>query len=43
MYNSERVDRAFILIIKKKTETKEKVSDENFRMDMGQIKEHMTV
>ena len=25
------------------TETLEKVSDEIFRMDMGQIKEHMTV
>ena len=41
---SEEKERgALILISCHTTETLEKVSDEIFRMDMGQIKEHMTV
>ena len=39
----EKERGALILISCHTTETLEKVSDEIFRMDMGQIKEHMTV
>ena len=39
----EKERGALIIISCHTTETLEKVSDEIFRMDMGQIKEHMTV
>lgn len=39
----EEKEREHYLISCHTTETLEKVSDEIFRMDMGQIKEHMTV
>ena len=43
MEKPEKERGALILISCHTTETLEKVSDEIFRMDMGQIKEHMTV